>query len=273
MIELPGLLPVLLSLVVIGAFAGFLAGLLGVGGGIVLVPSFFYAFQSLGFDGPQLMQVCLATSLATIIVTSLRSMQSHNKKGSIDWELLQKWSPGISIGATCSVLLAANLGSASLQLIFGGLGALIGIYLTIGKQTWYLAEKMPEGILRWALSGILGSLSVLLGIGGGSLGVPLMSLYRIPIHMAVGTASGFGLAIAAPSVLIWVFISVEAPGLPFNFGAVNVPAFLLIIPMTFIFTPFGAKVAHRMDAKPLKRLFGIFLLVVTINMMSKVLWS
>ena len=80
--------------------------------------------------------------------------------------------------------------------------------------------------------------------------------------MAVGTASGFGLAIAAPSVLIWVFISVEAPGLPFNFGAVNVPAFLLIIPMTFIFTPFGAKVAHRMDAKPLKRLFGIFLLVV-----------
>ena len=273
MIELPVLLPVLLSLVVIGAFAGFLAGLLGVGGGIVLVPSFFYAFQSLGFDGPQLMQVCLATSLATIIVTSLRSMQSHNKKGSIDWELLRKWSPGISIGAACSVLLAANLGSASLQLIFGGLGALIGIYLTIGKQTWYLAEKMPEGILRWALSGILGSLSVLLGIGGGSLGVPLMSLYRIPIHMAVGTASGFGLAIAVPSVIIWVFISVDAPGLPFNFGAVNVPAFLLIIPMTFIFTPFGAKVAHQMDAKPLKRLFGVFLLIVALNMMSKALWS
>ncbi|MDG2298123.1 MAG: sulfite exporter TauE/SafE family protein [Planktomarina sp.] len=273
MIELPVLLPVLLSLVVIGAFAGFLAGLLGVGGGIVLVPSFFYAFQSLGFDGPQLMQVCLATSLATIIVTSLRSMQSHNEKGSVDWELLRNWSPGISIGAICSVLLAANLGSASLQLIFGGLGALVGIYLTLGKQTWYLADHMPEGVLRWALSGILGSLSVLLGIGGGSLGVPLMSLYRIPIHMAVGTASGFGLAIAVPSVITWSFISVDTPGLPFNFGAVNIPAFLLIIPMTFIFTPFGATVAHQMDAKPLKRLFGVFLLIVAVNMMSKALWS
>ena len=103
--EITVLLPVIVSLIVIGAFAGFLAGLLGVGGGIVLVPCFFYSFQALGFDGPQLMQVCLATSLATIVVTSIRSIESHNKKGFVDWEILKKWAPAIAIGATCGVIL------------------------------------------------------------------------------------------------------------------------------------------------------------------------
>jgi hypothetical protein len=99
LMDIPTLLPVLASLIAIGGFAGFLAGLLGVGGGIVLVPAFFYAFQSLGYDGPQLMQVCLATSLATIIVTSIRSTQSHHKKGAVDWQILRQWAPGIAVGA------------------------------------------------------------------------------------------------------------------------------------------------------------------------------
>lgn len=271
--EITTLLPVLVSLIVIGAFAGFLAGLLGVGGGIVLVPAFFYAFQYLGFDGPQLMQVCLATSLATIIVTSIRSTQSHHKKGAVDWLILRQWAPGIATGAVCGVVLAANLESVVLQLIFGGLGAVIGLYLAFGNQAWALADDMPSGPLRWVLGTILGGLSVLLGIGGGSLGVPFMSLHRVPIHRAVATAAGFGLAIAIPSAVVWMFVQVDAPKLPWTFGAVNLPAFLVIIPMTFIFAPIGATVAHRMDAKPLKRLFGAFLLIVALNMVSIALWG
>ena len=270
--DMVALLPVLVSLTFIGGFAGFLAGLLGVGGGIVLVPAFFYAFQYLGFDGPQLMQVCLATSLATIIVTSMRSTQSHHKKGAVDWQILYQWAPGIAAGAVFGVVLAAKLESLVLQLIFGSLGAFIGLYLTFGKQSWALANEMPRGLWRWLFGPILGGLSVLLGIGGGSLGVPFMSLHRVPIHRAVATAAGFGLAIAIPSSFIWLFFPVEAPRMPWTFGAINLPAFLVITPMTFIFAPIGASAAHRMDAKPLKRLFGAFLLIVAANMVVTALW-
>ena len=115
-----------LLLLAIGAFAGVLAGLLGVGGGIVLVPAFFYAFSALGFSSPQLMQMCLATSLATIIVTSLRSVHAHNKKGAVEWGVLKTWSIGIVIGAVLGVFLVSSLRTLSLQLIFGGLAAITG---------------------------------------------------------------------------------------------------------------------------------------------------
>ena len=135
--------PVLVSLIVVGALAGFLAGLLGMGGGIVLVPAFFYVFQALGYDGPQLMQVCLATSLATIIVISIRSTQSHHKKGAVDWQILRQLAPGVAAGAILGVALAANLQSQILQLIFGGLGAIIGLYLAFGRQSWSIGEAPP----------------------------------------------------------------------------------------------------------------------------------
>jgi len=120
------LMQMLVLLVVIGGFAGVLAGLLGVGGGIVLVPAFFYAFQTLGYGGPQLMQMCLATSLATIIVTSLRSVSSHNKKGAVDWDILRGWGPGIAMGALVGVFVAASLRSDTLQMVFGCVGIEIG---------------------------------------------------------------------------------------------------------------------------------------------------
>ena len=141
--DIPTLLPVLASLIAIGGFAEFLAGLLGVGGGIVLVPAFFYAFQSFGYDGSQLMQVSLATSLATIIVTSIRSMQSHHKKGAVDWLILRQWAPGIAVEALFGVALAANLQSQILQRIFGGLGAIIGLYLALAGNLGALAPPCP----------------------------------------------------------------------------------------------------------------------------------
>ncbi|WP_171173416.1 sulfite exporter TauE/SafE family protein [Ruegeria sp. HKCCD8929] len=259
-------------LLVIGACAGVLAGLLGVGGGIVLVPAFFYAFQTLGYGGSQLMQMCLATSLATIIVTSLRSVQSHNKKGAVDWAILRGWGPGIAIGAVLGVLVASALQSEALQALFGILGIVIGAYLGLGRAEWRLGKAMPGGARRGVLSPLVGFMSVLMGIGGGSFGVPLMSLYNTPIHRAVATAAGFGVIIAVPSVLGFLFLQIAPENRPpLTVGAVNLVAFGVVIAMTMITTPWGVKLAHAMDPKPLKRVFAVFLTLVALNMLRKAL--
>ena len=144
--DIPTLLPVLASLTAIGGFAGFLAGLLGVGGGIVLVPAFFYAFQSLGYDGPQLMQVCLATSLATIIVTSIRSTQSHHKKGAVDWQILRQWAPGIAEGGAFWRGPGCQFAIADLAADFRGFGgdywAVFGIWPAI-LEHWRRPAHRP----------------------------------------------------------------------------------------------------------------------------------
>ncbi len=264
------LLEMLALVMAIGALAGVLAGLLGVGGGIVLVPCFFYAFQTLGYDGPQLMQMCLATSLATIIVTSVRSVLSHNRKGAVDWSILRGWAPGIVVGAIVGVMVAASLRSTTLQMVFGILGIVIGAYLGLGKSDWRLGEEMPKGIRRAILSPFVGFLSVLMGIGGGSFGVPLMSLYNTPIHRAVATAAGFGVLIAVPSVIGFLFLPIDpAMRPPYTVGAVNLPTFLVVIAMTLLTAPLGVKIAHAMDPKPLKRVFAVFLTLVALNMLRK----
>lgn len=257
-------------LLAIGAFAGVMAGLLGVGGGIILVPAYFYIFSGLGYGGDQLMQVCLATSLATIIVTSLRSVSSHHKKGAVDWEILRGFAPGIVVGAAIGVLIAASLRSVTLQGIFGVLGITVGLYLGFGRDTWRLGNAMPTGLKRSLFSPILGFMSVLMGIGGGSFGVPLMSLYTIPIHRAVATAAGLGVLIAVPSVTGFLLVNIpDASRPPYTIGAVNLPAFALTISMTLITAPYGVKLAHMMDPKPLKRVFAVFLILVALNMLRK----
>lgn len=257
-------------LLVIGAFAGVLAGLLGVGGGIVLVPAFFYAFSVLGYDGPQLMQLCLGTSLATIIVTSVRSVLAHHKKGAVDWVILKTWAIGIVVGAVIGVNIATALRSDMLQAIFGILAIIVGLYMTFGKAHWRIADAMPTGIARMILSPLLGFLSVLMGIGGGSFGVPTMNLYNVVIHRAVATAAGFGVIIAVPAVIGFLLVDMPTGSTPpYSIGAVNFVAFGLVIAMTLITAPWGAALAHRMDPKPLKRAFGVFLCLVALNMLRK----
>ncbi|SFP23894.1 sulfite exporter TauE/SafE family protein [Tranquillimonas alkanivorans] len=264
------LLAMLALLMAIGAFAGVIAGLLGVGGGIVLVPAFYYAFASLGYESAYLMQICLATSLATIIVTSLRSVAGHHRKGAVDWTILKGWAPGIAVGAVLGVLVAASLRSVVLQGIFGGLGVVIGLYLTFGRSHWRLGDAMPGLGPRLAMSPAVGFLSVLMGIGGGSFGVPLMTLYNTPIHRAVATAAGFGVLIAVPSVLGFFFVEIpDEVRPPLTLGAVNAVAFAVVIAMTLITAPWGVKLAHATDAKRLKRIFGVFLILVALNMLRK----
>ena len=252
------------------AFAGVLAGLLGVGGGIVLVPAFLFAFGALGYDSAALMQICLATSLATIIVTSIRSLGKHRSKGAVDFITLRGWAPGIAVGAVAGVLVANILSSEALKVIFGVLTILIGFWLALGKTEWRLGDQMPVGLPRALLSWITGLLSTLLGIGGGSIGVPLMTAYGHPIHRAVGTASGFGLLIAVPSVLGFLLSSTPAAGRPpLTVGAVNLPAFLVVVVMTWLTAPIGVALAHRLNAAVLRRFFGGFLLLVG----ARMIWS
>ena len=266
------LLQMLGLLIVVGGIAGVLAGLLGVGGGIVLVPAFFYVFQTLGFSGPQLMQMCLATSLATIIVTSVRSVHSHNKKNAVDWGILQGWSPGIVVGAIAGVWIASGLRSETLQAIFGCLAMIVGLYMLLGRSHWRLRDAMPGPLGTAALSPVMGFGSVLMGIGGGSFGVPLMSLMNVPIHRAVATAAGFGVVIAVPSVIGFLLVQIDpATRPPLTIGAVNLAAFLITIAMTLMTTPIGVKLAHAMDAGPLKKAFGVFLTLVALNMLRKAL--
>lgn len=262
------LLPMLVLLLAIGGLGGVLAGLLGVGGGIVLVPAFFYAFTSLGYGGTHVMQVCVATSLATIIVTSARSVVVHNRKGAVDWAILKGFGPGIVVGSLLGSLAVAHLHTVTLQLIFGALALVVASYLGLGRSEWRLGEAMPTGVLRLALSPLVGFLSVLMGIGGGSFGVPLMTLFATPIHRAVATAAGFGVLIAVPSVASFLFATVpEAP--PMTLGLINIPAFLPVVAMTLITTPLGARLAHAMDPKPLRRVFAGFLALVALNMLRK----
>lgn len=260
------LAPLIVMLLASSAFAGLLAGLLGVGGGIVLVPVYLTIFTAEGYGGGEIMRVCLATSLATIIATSTRSVMAHHRKGAVDWNILRTWAPFIAVGALFGVLIVSKLSSDTLKLIFAVLVCGIALYMSFGKSSWRMAEAMPTGPIRAVWAAMIGFLSVLLGIGGGSLAVPTMTLHNVPIHRAVATAAGFGIAIALPSAI--GFLLTTVPGAPpYTLGAINLPAFFITISMTLITAPFGAALAHKIDPKPLKRIFGGFLMLVALKML------
>lgn len=268
MTDFATLAPLVLILMGVGAFAGVLAGLLGVGGGIVLVPAFFYLFSGLGYGSSDLMQVCVATSLATIIVTSIRSVMAHNRKGAVDWTILRQWVVPIAIGAIIGVLVVHQLRSSTMQIIFAVMVMVIASYMMFGKSSWRISDGLPGGVFRAWFGPLMGFLSVLLGIGGGSIGTPMQTLHGIPIHRAVATSAGFGVTIALPSAIGFLLTPVaDAP--PYSIGAVNIPAFLIVIAMTTFTAPLGAALAHKLDPKKLKRVFAVFLMLVALNMLRK----
>ena len=262
----------LVLLGVTGAVAGIIAGMLGVGGGIILVPALYYLFSTLGFDSANLMQICLATSLSTIVFTSMRSVLAHHRKGAVDWQILRTWAPGAAIGSAIATVFATGLRGEVLMLIFGVLGLAVGLYLAFSRPEWRLGDALPTGPARGICSVILGFLSVLMGIGGGSFGVPMMSLYGQPIHRAVATASGFGVVIAVPST-IGFLVSGQAVLLkpPATIGYVNLPAFGVIVVATLLTTPLGVRLAHAMNPKPLRLAFAIFIVFIAGNMLRKAL--
>lgn len=268
------LILLVLFLLVVGVIAGVLAGLLGVGGGIVIVPALFYVFLVLDYPPETLMHVCVATSLATIVLTSARSVAAHRKRGAVDGELLRAWAPWIALGAVIGVFAAGFLKSEFLMLVFGVAAFAVSLHMAFGKAEWRFADAPPVGGLRAGLASAVGFLSVLMGIGGGTFGVPLLSLYNVAVHRAVATAAGFGLIIAIPSVIGFVISGWGAADRPpFTLGYVNLPAFAIIVPMTVLCAPYGVKLAHALNPRPLKLLFALFLAITAMNMLRKAVYG
>ncbi|APZ50423.1 sulfite exporter TauE/SafE family protein [Salipiger abyssi] len=255
-----------------GAVAGLISGLLGVGGGIILVPAFYYVFSGLGYQPEQLMQICVATSTGTIIVTSLRSVTSHHKRGAVSMELIRGWGPFIAIGSVLGVLAAASLRSQELQLVFGCIGVSLGLYMLLGKRSWRISDTLPGRALSALYGGIIGFFSALMGIGGGSFTVPLLTAYNVPPHRAVGTSPGFGLLISIPGFIAFLLtgwgIAGKPPG---TVGYVNLPAVALIMVTSLLMVPVGVKLAHSLSPARLRLVFALTVLLLAGNMLRKAL--
>ena len=279
MAELAQYFPLIITLLGVGALAGLSAGLFGIGGGAVMVPALFFAFDALGVPQAVVMHSAVATSSAIIIVNAIRSTRSHHKHGAVDWDLLWPKNPffsyafWIGLGSfMAAIWLAPRLSGQFLTVLFAGVASIVALQFIFGRPDWKLRDSVPGGVARPAVGGTVGILSSLMGIGGGSLTVPLMSICGVPIHRAIATASGFGFAIALPATIGFIISGMGVAGRPaFSFGYVNALGFTLIAAIAFFTIPIGAKLAHSMSQKKLKMIFGICLLLVAINMARKAL--
>ncbi|WP_102225701.1 sulfite exporter TauE/SafE family protein [Acidimangrovimonas sediminis] len=267
------LLPLLAILIASGAVAGLISGLLGVGGGIVLVPAFYYAFSALGYHPDQLMQICVATSTGTIIFTSLRSVTSHMKRGSVSVDLLKSWGPFVALGSVLGVLAATRLESSELELAFGLLGLCIGLYMLLGNSNWRISETLPGRGLSIVYSMFIGFFSALMGVGGGSFTVPLLTAYGFPPVKAVGTSPGFGLALSVPGFLVFLMAGWHVSGKPpLTVGYVNIPAVVLIVLTTMLTVPLGVRLAHSLKPQTLRMIFACLVLVVAVNTLREAIF-
>lgn len=267
--ELAGLVGVLL---VAGVAAGLVAGLFGVGGGTVIVPALFYAFAALGLGGEANLHVAVGTSLAVIVATSLRSLNAHRKHGAVDEAVLKAWTPWIALGGALGAAVAGVASEEGLAVVYFVAVLLVAANMAFGSEDRPLRRELPVGWWRRGIGGGIGLLSALMGVGGGGLGGMLMTLCGRPIHQAVATASGFGLAIGIPAAIGFVLVGWSAEERPpLSLGYVNVPAAVVMGAVTTAVAPWGAKLAHRLDRKTLRRAFAVFLALTALSVAGKAL--
>lgn len=263
--ELWLLLPLLLAT---GAIAGVLAGLLGVGGGIVIVPILYHLFTGFGVDTAVAMPLAVGTSLSTIVLTSIVSARNHYAKGGVDVALVKTWVVPVLIGVLIGALAPAVIDGAGVKTAFGTMLVLVSLHM-LASSRWKLElfDSLPPHPMQYPLAVLVGALSALLGIGGGTLMVPLLTLFAFPIHRAVSTASVFGLIISVPATVVYIANGWEATGLPgFSTGYVNWIVFAILVPMTMWFAPLGVKLTYRLNVPQLKRTFAIFLCLIGVKM-------
>ncbi len=270
--------PLIVALLAVGGVAGLTAGLFGIGGGAVMVPALYYAFSELGVPADIVMHCAVATSAAVIILNAFRSTRAHHAKDAVDMSLVwpkSKWwqSYGLWIGVgafTAAIWIAPRLSGDVLTRLFAGIALLVSLQFIFGKPSFVFRNTVPRGPAPVLAGGSVGILSSLMGIGGGSLSVPLLTLCGVPIHRAIGTAAAFGLFIAVPATVGFILSGWSVPGRPFgSLGYVNGMGFALITIAAWPMVPFGATLAHRLDAKLLRRIFGICLALVVLNMARK----
>ncbi|WP_096087801.1 sulfite exporter TauE/SafE family protein [Agaribacterium haliotis] len=260
--------PTFLALIATGVFAGVLAGMLGVGGGIVVVPVLFFLFQSLGVSAESAMLIATASSLATIVPTSISSMRAHRRKGNVDTVLLKRWAPFIFLGVITGSWLVTRIDGSKLTVLFGLIACLSALNMLFRTNKSALAQQLPGKLGQTIMATATGFFSAMVGIGGGTISVPLLSLYNYPAHKAVGTAAAIGLIIALPGALTMLILGTTPADAPAaTVGLVNLVAFVCIVPLTVACAPVGVAIAAKLDAAKLKKVFAVILLITGVRML------
>ncbi|MBO1073428.1 sulfite exporter TauE/SafE family protein [Roseomonas marmotae] len=255
-----------------GIVSGTLAGLLGVGGGIVIVPVLFNVFPLFGIPEALQMKLAVGTSLATIIPTSIVSARKHQAKGAIDGNLLRAIWPSMIIGVALGTVLAIWLHGDALSAVFAVIALLVAVNMGFTGVDFKIRDITPRGPGLWGIGGFIGAISAMMGIGGGTVGVPILSMFGTPIRSAVATASVFGLIISIPATAGFIYGGLGVQGLPpFSVGYVNLIGFALIVPSSILATPWGVHLAHTIPPLMLKRAFALFLAITAVRMFYSLL--
>lgn len=254
-----------------GAVTGIAAGLFGIGGGFIVVPTLIAIFSVIGVDPALSVHMAIGTSLATIILTSFRSVRAHAKRGAVDFAIIKAWAPWIVIGVVLGILLASDAKGTTLIVIFG-VGVLLLSLTFLFPRTFgavRLSNDMPTGPFLAVLATSLGGISALLGIGGGTIAVLTMTFCGRPIHQAIATAAGFGLVIAIPGAIGFALIGLGSENMPpGSIGYINIIGLLAIASTSVATAPIGATLAHKLPPITLKRAFGLYLVFTSVLMLK-----
>ena len=247
--------------------AGFMAGLLGVGGGIIIVPALYYAFTVLDFDIATRMHLSVGTSLAIIIPTSIISTKTHMEYDAVDFKLIKSFGIFILFGVVGGTFLAVNLKTPAFVLFFSIMAFIVGLFFIFFREQLLKNPKMISDSAKNISGIIIGFISVLLGIGGGSLMVPFMRTFGYDIRRSIGTAAGVGFLIAVFGTITMITGGkiVDNINTPYSLGYVNLLGFLVFVPVTMIMARVGAKAVYKIDKNILSKIFGIFLIFVSIR--------
>ncbi|MBX3540039.1 MAG: sulfite exporter TauE/SafE family protein [Chelatococcus sp.] len=260
------------ALLCAGAVTGLLAGVFGVGGGAVAVPVLYELFRVTGVPEEVRMPLCIGTSLAIIIPTSIRSFNAHRSRGAVDMAILRQWAIPVVVGVCMGSLVARYAPEALFKSVFVVVAGVSAIRLLFGKDSWNLGLDMPRKAIMTLYGWLIGVLSSLMGIGGGQLSNLFMTFYGRPIHQAVATSSGLGVLISIPGTLGYIyagwpraaeFPQVAALQPPLALGYVSLVGLILFIPTSVLTAPLGVRLAHAMPKRKLEIAFGVFLLLVS----------
>lgn len=260
-----------LSYPLLGAFAGFIAGLFGVGGGLTLVPILFMLYTAQGFAAEHTMHLALGTSMGTIVFTSLSSMRAHHAHGAVRWEIVRGLAPGLVLGTLAGTTLASLIPTRPLAVVFVCI-----VYYASAQMMLDFKPKphrqMPGSVGMLAAGGLIGVLSSLVSAGGGFMSIPFMVFCNVVIHQAVGTSAALGFPIAMAGTVGYLVAGWSTPGLPAgSLGYVFLPGLIGVAALTMLIAPLGAKTAHRLPVKQLKRAFGGFLALLGTKMLHGLL--
>lgn len=261
-----GLVLLALALMASGYVMGFLAGLFGIGGGAILVPALYEAFRVIGVDPSVQMHLCLGTSLAVMIPTSLTSFRSHSAKGTVDKDFLRRIAPWIVAGVVIGAMIARVAPSRTLQWIWAVCGACLALKMAFGGDDWRIADEVPRSYVTEIVALAIGLVSTLMSVGGASFMVAFLALYGRQLLPSISTSSGLGPMIAIPGTLGFIWAGWGTPGLPpFSLGFVSLIGAALIIPISVYAAPIGVRMAHGLPKQKLEMAFAAFLGLMSVR--------